>query len=40
MGSLQEQAGEETISRYDIPKINASGIVKGTVTDLWALKAF
>lgn len=38
MGSLQEQAGKETVNRYDIPKISASEIIKRTVTDLWALK--
>lgn len=38
MGSLQEKAGEETISRYDIPKRNTSGIIERIVTDLWALK--
>lgn len=40
MGCLQEQAGKETISRYDIPKINTSGVIKRTVTELWALKCF
>lgn len=38
MGSLQEQAGKETVNRYDIPKISASEIIKRAVTDLWALK--
>lgn len=40
MGSLQGQAGKETISRYDISNRSTSGIIERTVTDLWALKAF
>lgn len=40
MDCLQEQAGKETISRYDIPKINTSVVIKTTVTELWAFKSF
>lgn len=40
MDHLQKKAGKETISRYDIPKINTSGVIKRTVTELWAFKSF
>jgi len=37
---LQGQAGKETISRYNVSKINTSEVIKRIVTELWVLRSF